>query len=155
MTCGPFDKPLSGAGRALVACAALAAAAALAGCVTATSKAAQVDQSSPAAAEIAKLPQTLGPYPRWSDFPRGPQPTPPPSEIASRVAGLQTAQADLLSSASRIRWTLSGTAEFAANARAQVNPALATPAPADEATQVEAYVKALRERATPPPMAPK
>jgi hypothetical protein len=154
MPCGPFDKPLSGAGRVIAACAALAAASGLAGCVSA-SKGAQVDQSSPAAGEIARLPQTLGPYPEWSNFPKGPQPSPPPSEIASRVAGLQTAQASLLSSASRLRWTLFGTAEFAQNARALINPELATPAPADEAAQLEAYVKAMREKATPPPMAPK
>jgi hypothetical protein len=154
MTCGPFYKPNSGAGRLLATLAGLAAAAALDGCVTA-GKGAQVDQSSPAAAEIAKLPQTLGPFPSWSSFPRGPQPTPPPSEIASRVAGLQAAQADLLSSASRLRWTLTGTTTFAADARALVNPALATPAPSDEAAEVEAYVKAMREKAAPPPMAPK
>ena len=153
MTCGPFDKPFRGAGRFAAACAAIAAAAALAGCASNPSRA-EVDKTSPAAPAIAELPKTLGPYPRWSQFPRGPQPTPPPSEIASSAADLQAAQANLLASASRLQWTLSGTSAFAQSARAQINPEYAAPAPADESAQVEAYAKALREKATPPP-APK
>jgi hypothetical protein len=153
MTCGPFDKPLRSARRAAPACAALAAAAALAGCASAPSHEA-LDKASPAAPAIAALPKTLGPYPRWSQFPRGPQPTPPPSEIAASVADLRTAQANVLSAASKIQWTLSGTSAFAAGARAQINPAEAAPAPADERAQAEAYAKSLREKATPPP-APK
>jgi hypothetical protein len=147
MTCGPFDKPFRGAGRLDLACAALAAAATLAGCA---SSGAPVDKTSPAAPAIAALPRTLGPYPKWSQFPRGPQPVPPPSEIASSVADLQLAQANLLSSASRLQWTLSGTEGFATAARAQINPAYAAPAPAAERAEAEAYAKALREQATPP-----
>ena len=153
MTCGPFDKPFRGAGRFAPACAALAAAAALAGCAS-NPFGAPVDKSSPAAQAIVELPKTLGPYPRWSQFPRGPQPVPPPSEIASNVSDLQQSQANLLSSASKLQWTLSGTAAFAAEARSQINPAEATPAPADARAQAEAYAKSLREKATPPP-APK
>ena len=152
MTCGPFDKPFRGAGRLAPACAAIAAAAALAGYASASLAA--VDQTSPAASAIAELPKTLGPYPRWSQFPRGPQPVPPPSDIASSVADLQLGQANLLSSASRIQWTLSGTETFAAAARGQINPAYAAPAPEAERAEAEAYAKALREQATPPP-APK
>jgi hypothetical protein len=153
MTCEPFDKPFRGAGRFAPACAALAAAAALAGCAS-DPFGAPVDKTSPAAGAVAELPKSLGPYPRWSQFPRGPQPVPPPSEIASNVADLQQSQANLLSAAGQLQWTLSGTAAFAADARAQINPADAAPAPADERAQVEAYAKALREKATPPP-APK
>ena len=153
MTCGPFDKPFRGARRFTPACTALAVAAALAGCASNPSRAA-VDKTSPAAPAIAELPRTLGPYPRWSQFPRGPQPTPPPSEIASSVADLRGAQANLLSSASQLQWTLSGTTTFAEEARAQINPEYAAPAPADESAQAEAYAKSLREKATPPP-APK
>lgn len=157
MTCGPFDKPFRGAGRFAAVCTAIAAAAALAGCASNPSRASSgtaVDKTSPAAPAIAELPKTLGPFPRWSQFPRGPQPAPPPSEIASSVANLQAAQASLLASASQLQWTLSGTATFAQSARAQINPEYAAPAPADESAQVEAYAKALREKATPPP-APK
>jgi hypothetical protein len=149
MTCGPFDKPFRGARRLAPACADLAAAAALAGCASAPSGA-SIDKTSPAAPAIAELPRTLGPFPRWSQFPRGPQPVPPPSEIAANVADLQAAQANLLSSASKLQWTLSGTAAFEAETRAQINPAEAAPAPADERAQVEAFAKALREQATPP-----
>lgn len=153
MTCGPFDKPFRGAGRLASACAALAAAAALAGCASNSSGAA-VDKTSPAAPAIAELPKTLGPYPRWSQFPRGPQPAPPPSEIARSVSDLQTAQANLLSSESKLQWTLSGTTGFAEETRGQINPAYAAPPPADERAQTEAYARSLREKATPPP-APK
>lgn len=153
MTCGPFDKPFRGARRLAPACAALAAAAALAGCVS-NRVGAPVGKTSPAAPAVAELPKTLGPFPRWSQFPRGPQPVPPPSEIASSVADLQTAQANLLSSESKLQWTLSGTTAFAEEARGQINPAYTTPAPADERAQAEAYAKSLREKATPPP-APK
>lgn len=154
MTCGPFDKPYRGAGRFAAACAAIAAAAAaLAGCALGPTHA-TVDKSSAAAPAIAELPKTLGPYPRWSQFPRGPQPVPPPSEVASNVANLQTAQAALLNAESKIQWTLSGTTAFAAEARAQINPAYAAPPPANERAQAEAYAQSLREKATPPP-APK
>jgi hypothetical protein len=153
MTCGPFDKPFRGARRLAPACAAISAAAALAGCASNPS-AAQVDKTSPAAPAIAEATKTPGPYPRWSQFPRGPQPVPPPSEIASSVADLQSAQANLLSSANKLPWTLSGTTAFAGEARGQINPAYAAPAPADERAQAEAYARSLREQATPPP-APK
>jgi outer membrane murein-binding lipoprotein Lpp len=151
MTCGPFDKPIRGASRRVLACAALAAAASLAGCV---STEAPVDTTSPAAPAVAEAPKALGAYPRWSQFPHGPQPVPPPSEIASNVGELQAAQADLLSSASKLEWTLSGTESFAAQVRAEINPAYATPAPTEEQGEAEAYARSLREKAAPPP-APK
>lgn len=153
MTCGPFDKPFRGARRCAPACAALAAAAALAGCAY-NPFGAPIDKTSSASAAISALPRTLGPYPRWSQFPHGPQPVPPPSEVAGNVADVQAAQANLLNSAGQLQWTLSGTTAFAAQARAQINPAYTSPAPADERARAEAYAKALREQATPPP-APK
>jgi hypothetical protein len=161
MTCGPFDKLFRSARRSDLACAALAAAAALVGCASSGAAVAQtapgapaVDQTSPAGPPAAELPRTLGPFPKWSQFPRGPQPVPPPSQIASSVADLQSAQANLLGSASRLQWTLSGTEGFAAAGRAQINPEYAAPAPEEERAEAEAYAKALREQATPPP-APK
>jgi hypothetical protein len=152
MTCGPFDKPFRGVRRLEAACAALAAAV-LAG---AASSEAQVEKTAPAAPApaLAQLPRTLGPYPKWSQFPRGPQPVPPPSQIASSVADLQQAQANTLSSASRLQWTLSGTSAFAAESHGQINPEYAAPAPEEERAQAEAYARSLREQATPPP-APK
>jgi hypothetical protein len=149
MTCGPFDKPFRGARRLAPACAALFAAAALAGCAY-NPFGAPVDKTSAAAPAIAELPRTLGPFPSWSQFPRGPQPVPPPSEIATNVADLQAAQANLLSTAGKLQWTLSGTQGFAAEARGQINPAYAAPAPANERAQAEAYAKSLREQAAPP-----
>ena len=154
MPCGPFDNPLIGVARRASRpslWAALMLATALGGCVTSNPFNAPVDKTSPAAAHIAELPKTLGPVPRWSNFPRGPQPTPPPAEIAQRVASVQTAQADLLNTAAGLQWTLAGTAAFAAAARSEINPELASPAPADEAAQVEALAKALHDQATPPP----
>jgi hypothetical protein len=149
MTCAPFDKPLL---RLLVSGAALALAAALAGCADNPFNA-QVDKSSPSAAHMAALDKTLGPYPRWKQFPRGPQPTPPPAEVARRVAGLEQAQAELLHTAAGLTWTLSGTAAFAEAAHAEINPELAAPPPPDQAAQIESLARSLREQATPPPKA--
>jgi hypothetical protein len=154
MPCGPFDKPLLGDARRIGACAALALAAALGGCVTTNPFNAPVDQSSPVAAHIAELPKTVGPSPKWSEFPRGPQPTPPPGEIALRVASVEEAQADLLNTATALKWTLAGTQAFAATARSEIIPEYATPAPADQAAQIEAIAKSLREQAAPPPPPP-
>jgi hypothetical protein len=147
MTCGPFDKPLL---RPLLSGAALVLVAALAGCASKAVNA-QAGQTSPTVAHIAALDQTLGPYPRWKDFPRGPEATPPPAEIARRVAGLEQAQADLLHTAAGLTWTLSGTAAFAEAAHAQINPELATPPPPDQGAQIESLARSLREQATPPP----
>lgn len=155
MTCGPFDKQLLratlGLRRVLAVCAAGVAALALAGCVATTSAQMAIDTSSPAAAETAEVVKSSGSFPRWSDFPKGPQPTPPPGDIAGRVAGLESSQAEVLKTAGGIAWTLSGTQTFAKAAHDRIDPDMAKPAPEDETAQAEAFAKQGRDLAAPPP----
>jgi hypothetical protein len=148
MTRGPLDKTL-------LRISLLAAAAGLSGCVGGDPFNAPVDKSSPVAARVTAISGESGPYPRWADFPAQPRNVATPADFAARTASAQAAQATILDHASGLQWTLTaeGTASFVAQNRAKVDPALAKPAPAGTAEQTEAYAKAERDLATPPPRA--
>jgi hypothetical protein len=143
MTRGPLDKTLL---FSLTTATALA----LGGCVSMTGFNAPIDKSSPVADKVAAVSAAPGAYPKWSAFPPAPKDVPTASEFAARAAGERNVQGDELAAAGKLRWTLSGTAAFAAAARAEIDPRLATPAPSNETALAEAFAKAQRDAATPP-----
>jgi hypothetical protein len=137
------------------ALAALAATAAgLSGCASMDPFEREVDPSSPAAAEVRRVVDAQREYPRWSEFPKAPQDVPQPAEFAVQVASLQQSQNALMADAARIEWYLTGdTSAWARVARSAIDPQYAQPAPPNAAAEAEAWARALRERAVPPPVA--
>lgn len=133
--------------------AVLAAGAVLAGCASTDVFRPKTDPNSPAARRIAELERQHRGYPRWSRFPAAPKNVPTAADIAARVDETQAAQADLLASAARIDWTLSGTEAFAAETRAAIDPRLAQPAAPDATAETAAFARAMKDLATPPPPA--
>jgi hypothetical protein len=148
MTRGPLDKTL-------LCISILAMAAGLSGCVGGDPFNAPIDKSSPVASRVAAISAQSGPYPHWSDFPAQPMNVPTPADIAARTATAQGAQAAILDHAGGLHWTLTAanTAAFLAETRATIDPALAKPAPAGSEAEIEAWAKAQRDLATPPPKA--
>jgi hypothetical protein len=141
-------RPRRKAGLAAVAL--VAASATLGGCMGDPFRAA-VDPNSPAAAKVSAVMRENPPYPHWSEFPAEPTGVPTPADIKQRTASLQETQQAVLSQASQIDWTLSGTEEWAGAARGEINPNLAVPPAPSSAADTEAFVRAARALATPPP----
>lgn len=131
---------------------AIGAVALLGGC---TSLSGKVDTTSSAAASVTKVERMDLPYPRWSQFPAAPTNVPTPGTVATEAKAVEADQVQLLGEASQLQWTLCCTDQWAAQTRAAIDPALATPAPADAEAQTEAFAKAMHELATPPAQAPK
>ncbi|MCF8503337.1 MAG: hypothetical protein K9G59_00355 [Caulobacter sp.] len=112
---------------------------------------AAVDPKSAAAAEVAGVISNPGPWPTFAGIPEVPEDV--RTSAAWRAAiedqeaeGLYTAR-----SAAPDTWSLTATEDFEARARAEANP-LGLQAPTDaEMAESEAYARALRKRATPPP----
>lgn len=149
----PFMTIRPGRKAAGVALAVASASAALCGCISDPFHA-PVDRTSPAAGEVHSVMNQNLPYPKWSAFPAAPTGVPTAEDIRGRAQSLQTSQAETLTTAQGIQWTLSGTEAWAADARNELNPALATPAPPNSQADTQAFVDAAHAAATPPP-APK
>ncbi|HYF23717.1 MAG TPA: hypothetical protein VD929_10010 [Caulobacteraceae bacterium] len=130
----------------------IVSAAALSGCVSVDPFTdTQTDPTSPVAQRVDEVAASNREYPKWSQFPAVPQNVPTLAEFSSRVEGLEAAQTDLTTSASRLEWTLANTEGWAAQARTQIDPALARPVDPNQAAETEAFARALRELAVPPP----
>ena len=108
-----------------------------------------IDPNSTVADQVAALVNEGGEYPTFAGIP--PVPTDQRSlrawgESASQIEALGT---DLELATAEGTWSLSGTERFAAHSRSQIDmaPSLA----ASTAAETEAFARALRKRATPPP----
>jgi hypothetical protein len=131
----------------------LAMAAGAAGCLepgVATSSKGQADLNSPVAKEILAASKHPGRYPRFADIPKTPTDVRPAAAWKSAVVDLEARRTTLNVQAAALPPPLADTEAFAAKTRAQT-PATSEAPPADARQQSEAYAKALRERATPPP----
>lgn len=114
-----------------------------------------VAQDSPASRRALEVEQANLPYPMWSRFPAAPKAVPAPAAYAAAAQSLDADQRGLLADESHLQWTLCCTEQWAAQTRSAIDPSLTAPAPTDEQTKAEAFVKAMREKATPPVRAPK
>ena len=130
-----------------------ALAAALGGCATTANPIAPSKPANETGVVIDDASIRRMPYPRWSDFPAAPTNVPAPSQFATRVAETEAARVRLAEAAAGLEWTLANTAEWAASARALVDPSLARPVTPEEAAATEAFAAAARAKATPPPVA--
>jgi hypothetical protein len=137
--------PLPAKGVATLAI--LAGSALLAGCIGNPFKDAKVDPASPVAADVTRLTRQAGDFPTFASIPAAPKPDRPVAQYG-RDAGSVIASGDALVAATEPgTWTLKNTEGFAETARRQAGPQIEPPKPGD----AEAFAKALRERATPPP----
>jgi hypothetical protein len=110
-----------------------------------------VDPRSPAAAEVTEALKTPGPWPTFAGIPQISEDV---RNSASWRAAIEDQEADGVYTsrmAAEGAWSLTATEAFEAEARAEAN-ALGLHAPTDaEMAESEAYARALRKRATPPP----
>ena len=113
--------------------------------------AAVVDPHSPAAAEVTQALTTPGPWPTFDRIP------PIPDDVRASAAwraAIEDQEAEGVytsRNAAADTWSLTATEAFEAAARAEANP-LDLHAPTDaEMAESDAFARALRTRATPPP----
>lgn len=125
-----------------------ASAALLSGCATPVASV-KVDPNSPIAPEVAKLARADKDYPSFNEIPAKPTDLPPPRIYGDRARELVVARDKLDVATASNTWTLGNTGSFQARAQAAAGPALGPSTNAD----TEAFAKAVRKRATPPPPA--
>ena len=112
---------------------------------------AQVDSRSPAAAEVTAAIQHPGSWPTYAGIPVIPEDV---RDSAAWRAAIQDQEAEGLHTrraAAEDTWSLTATEAFEAEARLQANPLGLLPPTDAEMAESEAFARALRKRATPPP----
>ncbi len=132
--------------RLVTPLAATMAALSLGGCVSVAFGDAKVDPASPVAEDVARITREPGAFPTFAGIPKAPEPTPVARYGRSAQAVLAEGVA-LERATAPDTWTLDGTDVFAERGRAAAGPQIDPPTPGE----AEAFARALRERATPPP----
>lgn len=133
----------------LTLAAVVALCAASGGCGTALT--ARTADDSPLSERIRQVVDANRSYPRWADFPAAPTNVPDGTDISQRVAGLSRSAEAASRAAAAIEWTLDDPQTYAAEVRSRMNATRMAPGTARTAEEVEAFARALRERAVPPP----
>lgn len=112
---------------------------------------AAIDPASPAAAAVAAAAKTPGPWPTFADIPEIPADVRDPAGWRDAVADQDAVGARTLRETAEDTWSLTATEAFAARMQAEID-SVKVHAPTDaEIAESEAYARALRARATPPP----
>jgi hypothetical protein len=110
-----------------------------------------VDQTSPAAVAVSDILNAPGDYPTFAGIPDQPTDLKTADEYKADVTGAQATAAALIAATAPSTWTLSETDAFAAQAMADAKVGEVS-APTDaEMAESEAYARALRAKASPPP----
>jgi hypothetical protein len=110
-----------------------------------------IDQKSPAAAAVADILKAPGDYPTFASIPEPPTDLKSAEQYKADVTGQQQTADALIAATAPSTWTLSETDAFAAQAMAEAKVETVT-APTDaEVASSEAYARALRAKASPPP----
>lgn len=111
----------------------------------------RTDTASPVAPQVQALVEANRDYPRWEDFPKS-TPAPEPAQVAAQVNTLRVSSGALAGEVSRLDWQTSGDAEaFAESVRARVAATPIAPATAQTQAEMEARLRAARERGRAPP----
>lgn len=110
---------------------------------------ASVDPASPIAAEVAAKARASRDYPTFADIPSVPSDVRPLPAFGRAADELEVAGVELVRETAPGTWTLTGTEAFAGRARDMAGPETTGPESTTAAT--EAFAKAQRARATPPP----
>lgn len=130
-------------------CVVLTGAGLLSACGTAFSP--RTDTASPVAPQVQALVDAHREYPRWEDFPRA-EAAPEPTQVAVQVNTLKVSAGALAGEAARIDWQTTGDAEaFARQVQERVAATPVAPASAETQAEIEARLRAARERGRAPP----
>lgn len=137
-------------GRTAALAAAMGAALASAGCVSAFEP--RTDPTSPLAPRVQQLVDENRHYPRWTDFPAASEALPTPAAIAADVGRLESRNAALTADVARIEWTLNqDPAAFTDSVNRRIDASQMSPLTVRTPEQVEAFAEELRQRAKAPP----
>ncbi len=109
---------------------------------------AKVDPTSPIAAQVATAARARTTYPTFADIPPVPADVRPLPAFGRAADELEVAGAQLTRDTAPSTWTLTGTEAFAGRARDMAGPEGEI---ASTTADTEAFAKAQRARATPPP----
>jgi hypothetical protein len=120
---------------------------AVAGCTGVPFTDAKIDPASPVAADVAKMTRQPGKFPTFASIPPKPKDLRPVAQYGRDAQAVLAAGEALVAATAPSTWTLGDTEAFAEKARRDAGPQIEPPKPGD----AEAFAKALRERATPPP----
>ncbi len=113
---------------------------------------AAIDPASPAAAAVAAAAANPGPWPTFAGIPEMPADVRTASQWGEAVADQEADRLLTQRNVAPDTWSLTDTEGFAADLRAKVAE-IDVHAPTDaEIAESEAYARALRARATPPPL---
>jgi hypothetical protein len=134
---------LAGAATGLTACARLP--------VMEPGPTAGIDPRSRVAAEVARAARTPGPWPTFAGIPEIPDDVRGSAAWRAAVADQEAEGVFTSRDAAEDTWSLTATEVFEARAREEANPLGLQPPTDAEMAESEAYARALRKRATPPP----
>jgi len=119
----------------------------LAGCIGNPFTDPRVDPGSPIAGDVARMTRQDAKFPTFAAIPKAPTDLRPAAQYGRSAQAVLRAGEQLIAATEPSTWTLQGTEAFAERARTDAGPQLEPPRPED----AEAFARALRERATPPP----
>ena len=119
----------------------------LSACVTTPAEDARIDPTSPVAADVARMTGAEARFPTFAGIPKAPDDIRPVAQYGRDAKNILAAGAALERATAPETWTLQGTDDFAEKGRRDAGPQIDPPKPGD----AEAFARALRERATPPP----
>lgn len=127
----------------------------LAGCATPTVRSpfvqAPINKTSPAAGQIEAVMARPGTFPTFAAIPPIPADLPDPAVLKARIEDQQAEGLYTTRTAAPETWYLDDSDAFAARARAEAELGDIHPPTAAEMAESEAFARALRERAKPPP----
>ena len=119
----------------------------VAGCTGVPFTDAKIDPASAVAADVARMSRSDGKFPTFSGIPAKPTDVRPVAQYGRDADSVMAERQALIAATEPSTWTLQGTDAFAERARSDAGPQIEPPKPGD----AEAFARALRERATPPP----
>lgn len=110
-----------------------------------------IDPNSPAAAEVARIESEPASFPSFRDIPAVPTDTRTSVQWRTAVLALKNAGVALDRATAPDTFTLNADDNFAAETTGKLDARAMQPPTAAEIAESEAFVKAVRARATPPP----
>lgn len=119
----------------------------LGACASSPFAAAKIDSDSPVAADVERLTRADARYPTFASIPKAPNDIRPLARYGRDAKAILAAGAALERATAPETWTLQNTDDFAEKGRRDAGPQIEPPKRGD----AEAFARALRERATPPP----
>lgn len=145
-----FQRPLTSLRLALC----LGAAVSLAACVSPPNLVGPppIDATSPVAQDVIAASQVKGPFPHFRDIPAVPKDVRPVTAWRTSVLAMISQRDALASTIAATPFEIADPDLWAKNVRSQSGLETVGPAPSPASnSETEAFAKALRDRATPPP----